>query len=81
MGVGIFREFGMDIHTAIRRMDNQKVLLHSTGNSAQCYGVASMGGSFEDDGYMRMCGWSPSAVHRKLSQTLLIGTFQYKMKT
>ena len=25
-------------HTAIFRMDNQKVLLYSTGNSAQCYG-------------------------------------------
>ena len=43
-GEGIVREFGMDMHTLLylKRITN-KALLHSTGNSAQCYVTAWMG--------------------------------------
>ena len=47
MGEGIGREFGMDIHTVIFKMDNQQDLLYSTWNSAQCYVAAWMGEEFE----------------------------------
>ena len=46
MGEGIVREFGMDIHTAIFKMDNQQDLLYSIWNSAQCYVAAWMGEEF-----------------------------------
>ena len=48
MGEGIVREFGINMHTAIFKMDNnqQSTILYSTGNSAQCYVAASMGGEF-----------------------------------
>jgi len=46
MGEGIVREFGMDIQTAIFKMDNQQDLLYSTWNSAQCYVAAWMGEEF-----------------------------------
>ena len=45
-----------------------KVLLHSTGNSAQCYVAAWMGGEFEGK-WIHVCLWlSPVAVYLKLSQ-------------
>ena len=45
MGEGIVREFGMDRYTLLylKRMTN-KDLLYSTGNSAQRYVAAWMGG-------------------------------------
>ena len=46
----------MDVHTAIFKMDNNKVLLYSTGNSAQYYVVAWMEGEFEGNGYICMHG-------------------------
>jgi len=48
-------------------MDNQEGLLYSTGNSAQCYVAARMGGEFGGEGIC-VCVWlSPFAVHQKLS--------------
>ena len=46
MGEGIVRECGINMHTAIFKMDNsqQSTILYSTGNSAQCYVAALMGG-------------------------------------
>ena len=45
-----------------------KDLLHSTGDSAQCYVAAWMGGEF-GEGWIDVYVWlSPSAVHRKLSR-------------
>ena len=42
---GIVREFGMDTHTLLYlKWITNKDLLYSTGNSAQCYLAAWMGG-------------------------------------
>ena len=44
---GIVREFGMDTHTLLYlKWITNKDLLYSTGNSAQCYLAAWMGGEF-----------------------------------
>ena len=46
-GNGIVREFGMDIYTQLYlKWITNKDLLYNTGNSAQCYVAAWMGGSF-----------------------------------
>ena len=44
---GIIRQFEMDMYTLLhlKRITNN-VLLYSTGNSAQCYVAAAMGGEF-----------------------------------
>ena len=47
MGEGIVREFGMDMYTLLYlKWITNKDLLYSTGNSAQCYVAAWMGGEF-----------------------------------
>ena len=62
LGVGIVKECGVDMYTLLylkwitkttttttttkNKMDNNKALLYSTGNSAQCYVAAWMGGEF-----------------------------------
>ena len=44
-GEGIVREFGMDMYTLLYfKWITNKDLLNSTGNSAQCYVAAWMGG-------------------------------------
>ena len=44
-GGGIIREFGMDMYTLVYlKWITNKVVLYSTGNSAQCYVEAWMGG-------------------------------------
>ena len=46
-GEGIIREFGMDMYTLLYlKWVTSKVLLHSTGNSAQCYAAAWLGAGF-----------------------------------
>ena len=42
--------------TAALKMDDQQVLHYSTGNSAQWYVVAWMGGDFAGNEYMYMSG-------------------------
>ena len=57
MGEGIVREFGIDMYTLLYlKWITNKVLLCSTGNSAQCYVAAWMGGEFGENGYMYMYG-------------------------
>ena len=54
---GIVREFGMDMYTLLylKWMTN-KDLLYSTGDSAQCYVAAWMGGGLGEDGFMYTYG-------------------------
>ena len=47
LGKGIVREFGMDMYTLLYlKWITNKDLPYSTGNSAQCYVAAWMGGEF-----------------------------------
>ena len=68
-GEEIVKEFGINMHTLLYlRWITNKVLLYSTGNSAQCYVAAWMGGEFGGE-CIHVYGWlSPFAVHLKLSQ-------------
>ena len=46
-GTGIVREFGIDMYTLLYlKRITHKDLLYNTGNSAQCYVVAGVGGKF-----------------------------------
>ena len=59
MGEGIVRELGMDMYIPLYfKWITNKVLLHSTGNSAQCYVAALPGweGSLGENGYVYMYG-------------------------
>ena len=66
-GEGIVREFGIDMYTLLYlKWITNKDLLYSTGNSAQCYVAAWMGGESGGDWihvYLRL---SPFIVHLKL---------------
>ena len=56
-GEGIIREFGMDMYTLVYlKCKTNQDMLYSTGNSAQCYAAAWMGGSLGENGYRYMCG-------------------------
>ena len=56
------------VHSAIFKMITNKVLLYSTGNSAQCYAAAWTGGALGGE-WIRVYGWlDPFVVHLKLSQ-------------
>ena len=55
-GEGIVREFGMDMYTLLYLWTANKALLYSTGNSAQCYVAAWMGGEFGENGFVYMYG-------------------------
>ena len=60
-----------NIHINIYKIIN-KDLLYSTGNSAQCYVAAWMGGGFRGE-WMHVHVWlNPFAVHLKLSQHCLV---------
>ena len=68
MVLGALRE---SLMTATFKKDNQQDLLYSTGNSAQCYVAAWMGGEFGEDGTC-ICV-SESLCHSpEASTTLLI---------
>ena len=82
MGKRIVREFRMDMYSPLhlKRITN-KDLLHSTGNSAQCYVAAWVGGEFGGE-WIRVCVWpSPFAVPLKLSQHCESAIPQYKIKS
>ena len=50
MGDGMFREFGINKYSLLYlKWITNKNLLYSTGNSAQCYVVAWMGGEFGEE--------------------------------
>ena len=52
-GEAIIREFGMDMYTLLYlKWIISKVLLYSTGSSAQYYVAAWMGGGLGENGYM-----------------------------
>ena len=65
MGKGIVRAFGMDMDTLLylKRIAN-KDILYSTGNSAQRYVAAWMGGEYGENGYVYMNGRVPSLFTR-----------------
>ena len=71
-GEGIVKEYGMDMYTLLYlKWITNKDLLYSTGNSAQCYVAAWMGGEFEGE-WIHVYVWlSPFAMYLKLSPTLL----------
>ena len=66
---GIVREFGMDMYTLLYlKWITNKILLYSTGNSAQCYVAAWMGGEFGGE-WIHVYVWlSPFTAYLKLSQ-------------
>ena len=60
-GEGPVRKFGMDMNILLHlKWITNKDLRHSTGNSAQCYAAAWMGGEFGREWYVHMYGWVPS---------------------
>ena len=79
---GIVREFGMDTHTLLYlKWITNKDLLYSTGNSAQCYLAAWMGGEFGGD-WIHVYVWlSTFAAHLKLSLHCLLAILQYEIKS
>ena len=66
---GIVREFGMDMYKLLYlKWITNKDLLYSTGNSAQSYVAAWMGGDgFGGEGIYVFVWLSPLAVYLKLS--------------
>ena len=62
-------EFGMDMYTLLYlKWITNKVLLHGTGDSAQCYVAAWLGREFGGD-WIHVYVWLSSfTVHLKLSQ-------------
>ena len=66
---GIVRELEIDMYTQLYlKWIINKVLLYSTGNSAQCYVADWMGGEFEGE-WVHIYEWlSPFTVHLKLIQ-------------
>ena len=69
-GGGINQELGMNTHTLLYlKWITNKDLLYRTGNSAQCYVAAWMGGEFGGEWIPVIYIWlSRFAVHLKLSQ-------------
>ena len=66
-GEEIVREFGMDRYTLLySKWITNKDLLYNTGNSAQCYVAAWMGGGFEREWIHTYVRLSPFPVHLKL---------------
>ena len=76
------REFGIDRYTLLYlKWITNKVLLYSTGNSAQCYVAAWIRGEFVGE-WIHVYVWlSPFAVHLKLLQHCEPVTLQYKIKS
>ena len=68
-GEGIVRDFGKVMYTLLYlKWITNKNLLYSTGNSAQCYVAAWMGGGFGEE-WIHVYVWlSPFTIHLKLSQ-------------
>ena len=65
---GIGREFKRDMYTLLYLKWINKDLLYLTGNSAQCYMAAWMGGEFGGEWIHVYVYLSPFSVHLKLSQ-------------
>ena len=69
LGEEAVRELGMDMYTLLYlKWVNNRDLLYSTWNSAQCYVASWMGEEFGGE-WIHVYVWlSPFAVHLKLSQ-------------
>ena len=69
MGEGIVKEFGEVKYTlSYLKWRTNKDLLYGTGNFAQCYGAAWMGGESGGE-WIQVYVWlCPFAAHLKLSQ-------------
>ena len=81
-GEGIVRDFGIDTYTLLYlKWITNKDLLYSTGNSAQCYVAAWMGGEFGGERIHAYVWLSPFAMHLKLSQHCELAILQYKTKS
>ena len=66
---GIVRKFGINLYRLLYfKWITNKDLLYSTGNAAQCYVAAWMGGEFGGEWIHVYVQLSPFAVHVKLSQ-------------
>ena len=81
MWEGIVREFGMDMYTLLcLKWITSKELLHSTGNSAQCYVAAWMGGEF--GGRMDTCVYMAQSLHcsPEITQRCQLDMPRYKIK-
>ena len=66
---GIVREFRINMYTLLYlKWITNKDLLYSTGNSAQCYVAAWMGGESEGERIHVYVRLSRFAVHLKLSR-------------
>ena len=64
---GTYREFGIDMYMLLYlKWITNKVLLCSTGNSAQCYVTAWMGGEMGGEWIYVYVWLSSFAVHLKL---------------
>ena len=69
MGRRIIREFGIDMYTSLYlKLITNKDLKYGTGNSAQCYVVAWMGGKFGGEWIYVHVWLSCFAVYLELSQ-------------
>ena len=68
-GEGVGRGFGMGMYTLLYlKWITSKVLLYSTGSSAQCHVAAWMRGKFGEE-WIHVYVWlTPFTVHLKLSQ-------------
>jgi len=72
----------MDMYTLLYlKWITNKDLLYSTGNSAQGYVLAWMGGEFGGERRHAYVWLSPFAVHLKLSQSCSLAISQYKIKS
>ena len=79
---GLIREFVRDTYALLYfKWITNKDLLYSTGNSAQCYAAAWMGGEFEGE-WIHVHVWlSPFALPMKLSQHCLISYTPIQIKS
>ena len=69
IGGRIIREFGIDMYTSLYlKLITNKDLKYGTGNSAQCYVVAWMGGKFGGEWIYVHVWLSCFAVYLELSQ-------------
>ena len=77
-GGGIRREFEIEYTQLYLKWITSKDLPYSTGNSAQYYVAAWMGGGWRENGYMCIVWLRPFFVHLKLSEQCLLFFFSPK---
>ena len=81
-GGEIIRELEMVMYTLVYfKWITSKDLLYSTGNSAQYYVAAWMGGGFGGEWIHAYVWLNPFAVHPQLWQRCYLAIVQYKIKS